>query len=157
MAIALAGIFGKLCFSVLPRVLSRRRVNEIGCFGGAAALGAIVFFHDRQVAGLPALVAILVVGSVFFDGVIANLAPYTVEIYPTRLAARGYGLGQAANSAAKLLAPLALAMLTGTGAYVTNTLSAASLGNCFAFLSASILLAGLASLFFPLDPLESHD
>jgi len=156
MAIALAGIFGKLCFAVLPRIVSRRRVNEIGCFGGAIALGAIVFFHSKEVAGLPALVVLLVLGSVFFDGVIANLAPYTVEIYPTRLAARGYGLGQAGNSAAKLLAPMALAMLTGTSGYVTNTPTAASLGSCFAFLSASILLAGLASLFFPLDPLGSH-
>ena len=151
MGIAIAGLAGKIIFSFLPRVLGRRRANELGCFFSAAILAAAALFHDRLIGGTPVLVVLLVLGAIFFDGVIANLAPYTVEIYPTRLAARGYALGQTANGAAKILAPAALATLAGAGSYVAASGSARSLAPSLLLMSGCVLISGLASVLMPID------
>jgi putative MFS transporter len=152
--IAVAGIVGKIAFSLLSRFIGRRRTNEIGCFGGSIALCAAGILHHEFVGGMPVLVMMLVLGAFFFDGVVANLAPYTVEIYPTRLAARGYSLGQAANGAAKLFAPLALAALAGVGLQVTASATAASLVPSFIFMGGCVLLSGVSSLLIPIDAPE---
>lgn len=151
MGIAIAGLAGKVVFSFLPRLIGRRRANEVGCFCSAAVLLAAALFHERFIGGTPVLVILLIVGAVFFDGVIANLAPYTVEIYPTRLAARGYALGQAANGAAKILAPAALAALAGAGSYVAAGGSAKSLAPSFLLMSTCVLIAGIASVLMSTD------
>jgi putative MFS transporter len=151
MGIAIAGLAGKIIFSFVPRLLGRRRTNELGCFFSAAVLVAAAVFHARVIGGTSALVMLLIVGAVFFDGVIANLAPYTVEIYPTRLAARGYALGQAANGAAKILAPAALATLAGAGNYVAASGSARSLTPSLLLMSACVLVSGIASVLMPTD------
>ena len=152
MGIAIAGLAGKVVFSFLPRLIGRRRANEVGCFCGAAVLGAAALFHERLIGGTPVLIILLIVGAIFFDGVIANLAPYTVEIYPTRLAARGYALGQAANGAAKILAPAALAAIAGAGSYVAASGSTRSLGPSFLLMSTCVLVAGIASVLMSTDP-----
>ena len=154
MMVSLGGILGKIGFSLLPRWIARRRLNEVGALGATVFLSAAAFLYRSTLGGISVLAELLIVGAIFFDGTVANLAPYTVEIYPTELAARGYGLGQAANGVGKLAAPLAMAIIAG-GAYVTPAASLAHITPTFLFLAACALMAGAVSILIPIDPLPA--
>jgi putative MFS transporter len=60
MGVAIAGLIGKVLFSLLPRFIGRRHANEVGCFCSATALAAAALFHDRLVGGMPVLVMLLI-------------------------------------------------------------------------------------------------
>jgi putative MFS transporter len=152
--VSLSGIVGKLGFSLLPMIIGRRHANSFGCLGVAAVLAAAAVFKDTSIMGLPALVVLLVAGAVFFDGIVSNVAPYTVEIYPTALAARGYGIGQAGNGVGKIAGPLVLAIIAGTSNFVSPKATVDAAGPAFLFLASCALVSFLASVLIPIDPLQ---
>ena len=51
--------------------------------------------------GYPAFVVLLIPAALFFDGGFSNIAPYSAEIFPVRLSARGVGLAQAEMASAR--------------------------------------------------------
>lgn len=154
--VATAGIVGKLIFSVLPIKTGRRWANTLGCLGAAALLLAIAAFHQERVAGIPMLVILLIACALFLDGVISNIAPYTVEIYPTGLAARGYGLGQAANGVGKIAGPLVLAIIAGTDNFVAPKATLEAMSPALVFLAGCVLASALASIAIPIDPIREQ-
>ena len=155
MLVSAVGILGKISFSILPRLIKRRRLNEIGAIGAAVSLFGAALLYRATFGGFSVFVELLIIGAFFFDGIVANLAPYTVEIYPTELAARGYGLGQAANGVGKIAGPVAMAVIAGA-AYVTPRASIASLTPTFLFLAACALSAAGMSILIPCDPIATH-
>jgi putative MFS transporter len=62
------------------------------------------------------------------------------------------GLAQAAAGVGKFLAPSALAMISGSGTFVTPQATADSVISCFFFLGAGSLLTGLAFTFLGVEP-----
>jgi putative MFS transporter len=85
-------------------------------------------------------------GAVFFDGVVANIAPYTVEIFPTGLASRGYGLGQAANGVGKIAGPLVLALIAGANNFVAPKATLEAATPAFLFLAGCAFVSALACI-----------
>jgi MFS transporter, putative metabolite:H+ symporter len=71
--VSLTGMIGRTIFSLLPQWIGRRRCGEITGYGIAASLSA---------AGL------------FSDGGFANIVPYSAEIFPVGLSARGADHGR---------------------------------------------------------------
>jgi MFS transporter, putative metabolite:H+ symporter len=63
-------------------------------YGIAASLGAAGLFFDQTLFGYPAFVVLLVPATLFFDGDFANIAPYSAEIFPVGLSARGADHGR---------------------------------------------------------------
>ena len=110
---ALTGIAGKTMFSFLPQWLGRQRCGQLAGLGIGVTLGLAGIFHDTFLGTIPLFVVLLVTGALFFDAGYSNLAPYTAEIFPVRLAARAVGLGQAANGVGKIVGPLSLALIAG--------------------------------------------
>ncbi len=144
--VALAGIAGRLLFSVLPAWWSRRRLCCLTGFGIALALAAAGIESQALVAGFPVFVICVALAAVFFDGGWCVIGPYSAEIFPTRLAARAIGIGQAANGVGKILGPLCLAMIAGTGNLVTPRATADAVLPAFLFLGGCGLLMGLLFL-----------
>ena len=151
ISVGLAGILGRVLFSLLPVRLGRRRCGEIMGYGIAITLGAAGIFHDQFIAGLPLFMILIVLGALFFDGGFANIAPYSAEIFPVRLAARGGGLAQAANGVGKIAGPLCLALIAGTGNFVSPKATAAAVTPAFLFLAGCGLAVGLAFTFLGLE------
>src|SRR5258708_17128338 len=81
-------------FSLLPEWVGGRGCGEIMGYGIAFSLGAAALFFDRTIFGYPAFVVLLIPAALFFDGGFSNIAPYSAEIFPVRLSARGVGLAQ---------------------------------------------------------------
>jgi putative MFS transporter len=153
VVVSLTGMVGRAIFSVLPQWIGRRRCGAIMGYGIAVSLGAAGVFFDRTLFGYPAFVVLLIPAALFFDGGFSNIAPYSAEIFPVRLSARGVGLAQAANGVGKIAGPLCLALIAGTSNLITPKATIDAVTPAFLFLAACGLAIGLA---FTLLGIETH-
>ncbi|MFZ5783476.1 MAG: MFS transporter [Pseudomonadota bacterium] len=153
VVVSLTGMVGRVAFSLLPQWLGRRRCGEIMGYGIALSLGAAALLYDQTVLGYPAFVVLLIPAALFFDGGFSNIAPYSAEIFPVRLSARGVGLAQASNGVGKIAGPLCLALIAGTSNLVSPKATMEAVMPAFLFLAACGLALGLA---FTLLGVETH-
>jgi putative MFS transporter len=151
--VSLTGLLGRIAFSVLPNWIGRRRCGAIMGYGIAVSLGAAALFFDRTLFGYPAFIVLLIPAALFFDGGFSNIAPYSAEIFPVQLAARGVGLAQASNGIGKIAGPLCLALIAGTTNLITPKATLDAVAPAFLFLAACGLAIGLA---FTLLGVETH-
>lgn len=151
--VAAGGVLGKIVVSIVAPMMGRRRCGQVWGFLAAAALVAAAWFNDTFVAGVPLLVVFLCCCTFGIDGSFSNLAPYTVEVFGVRLGARSSGLGQAANGIGKILGPLSLALIAGTGNIVSPHATADAVMPAFMFLAFAMMLVGLS---FTILGVETH-
>ena len=151
--VSLTGMLGRTAFSFLPQWIGRRRCGAIMGYGTAVSLGAAALFFDHTWFGYPAFVVLLIPAALFFDGGFSNIAPYSAEIFPVRLAGRGVGLAQAANGIGKIAGPLCLALIAGASNLITPKATIDAVTPAFLFLAACGLAIGLA---FTLLGVETH-
>lgn len=149
--VSLTGMLGRTAFSLLPQWLGRRRCGEIMGYGIALSLGVAALFFDRTLFGYPAFVVLLIPAALFFDGGFSNIAPYSAEIFPVRLSARGVGLAQAANGVGKIAGPLYLALIAGASNLITPKATIDAVTPAFLFLAACGLAIGLAFSFLGVE------
>jgi MFS transporter, putative metabolite:H+ symporter len=141
--VAISGCIGKVAFSFLPRWLGRKGTGQLSGFGIAITLALAGIFHDATWNGIPAFIIFVAAGALFFDGGYCILTPYTAEIFPVRLAARGAGLGQASNGIGKIIGPLCLALIAGANNVVTPKATSGAVFHAFLFLAACGLVKGI--------------
>ncbi len=153
IVVSLTGMLGRTAFSFLPHWIGRRRCGAIMGYGIAISLGAAALFFDRTLFGYPAFIVLLIPAALFFDGGFSNIAPYSAEIFPVQLAARGVGLAQAANGIGKIAGPLCLALIAGATNMITPKATIDAVTPAFLFLAACGLAIGLA---FTLLGVETH-
>lgn len=117
-------MIGKIVVTLLAPLIGRRPLGII--WGGAAALALSGYYNAAFVGGVPLMVVLLCAANFCVEGGFSNLAPYTVESYGVSLGARSSGLGQTANGFGKIIGPLSLALIAGTGHLVTPQQTAAA-------------------------------
>lgn len=153
VVVILFGIAGKILFSILPHHIGRRRSGQIHGFGLAIGIGLAGIFHGVFVGGFPLFVLLLMGTNVFMQGGFCNIAPYAIEVFGVRFGGRASGLSQASNGVGKILGPLSLAAIAGTGQLLTPRATDAAILPAFLFLSGCGLVIALAFSF--LGP-ETH-
>ena len=151
--VAGSAVIGKLLVSVMAPVIGRRSLGAVFGVLAAICLGAAGYYHNAVIAGFPLMVVLIAASAFFCEGGFSNLAPYTVEQYGVRLGARSAGLGQAANGVGKILGPLALALIAGSGNIVSPQATESAVLPAFIFLAAHMLLVALG---FALFGVETH-
>src|SRR5262249_40228762 len=124
--VSAAGVVGKIVVSLLAPVLGRRSLGVIWAFVGASALAFAGYYNAVLVGRFPLIVLLLCVANFCVEGGFSNLAPYTIERFGVTLGARASGLGQAANGIGKIVGPLSLALIAGSGNLVTPQQTAAA-------------------------------
>ena len=149
--VTLGGVTGKVIVTLLAPLTGRRWLGAVWGFGGVAALAAAGYYNNAMFGGLPAMVMLLCASTFFIEGGFANFAPYTVERYGVRLGARASGLGQAANGVGKILGPLSLALIAGTGNIVKAETTADAVLPAYLFLAFCMLLVGLSFVFLGVE------
>jgi len=149
--VTLGGVTGKIIVTLLAPLSGRRWLGAVWGFGGVFALAGAGYYSNAFIAGLPAMVVLLCASTFFIEGGFANFAPYTVERYGVRLGARASGLGQAANGVGKILGPLSLALIAGTGNIVKPETTADAVLPAYLFLAFSMLLVGLSFTFLAVE------
>ena len=148
-----AGVVGKIVVSFISPLMGRRLCGV--CSASALPSRSLPrpYFNSAFVGGVPLLVVLLCCSTFGIDGGFSNLAPYTVELFGVRMGARSSGLGQAANGVGKILGPLSLALIAGTGNIVSPHATAEAVLPAFLFLAFAMVLVGLS---FTVLGVETH-
>jgi MFS transporter, putative metabolite:H+ symporter len=151
--LAIVNFAGRVGFSFLPLWIGRRRSGQLMGYGSAVILFAAGIYNNAFIDGASVFVMLIVGGAFLYSGGFSNLTPYTAEAHPVRLSARALGLGQAANGVGKILGPLVLALIAGSGDIVSPKATAAAVLPAFIFLAGCTLISAIA---FTLFRVETH-
>ncbi|GAA3611856.1 MFS transporter [Nonomuraea rosea] len=146
-----------ILFTVLgavSRLLAARLADRIGRrrTGGYLALGACAATILAGFAGhgdlLPASLfwLPLLLGFVLADGSFSVCALYSTEIWPSKVRGSGSGYAGLAGSIGKILGPVGLAVIVGSGNIVTPKATTDAVVPAFLFLAACLLVCGLTYL-----------
>lgn len=148
---SLAGLFGRIPFLFLVQHYGRRPCGLVMGYAAALCLAGAALFHSAFLGSIPVFMLFLVIGNIFVESEITNIAPYTAEMFPVRLAGRGVGLSQLVNGIGKIIGPLCLAVIAGTTNFVTPQATEAAVLPAFLFLAACALATGLAFTFVRIE------
>jgi putative MFS transporter len=149
--VSLAGLLGRLVFTFVPARIGRVRTGMIIGYVGGVALMAAGLLHDQRLGALPVFFLCLLVAQFFYDGGFSNLNTYAAELFPVRLGARAMGLSAASGGAGKILGPLVLGLLAGSGNLVSPKATEAAVTPAFLFLGGACLMVGLAYTFLGVE------
>ena len=149
--ISIAGLGGRLLFTLVPQLIGRWRSALICCWAGAAILALAASFPLAFVGGLPLLFLCLLAGALFWDGGFTNLLPYGSELYPVRLSARGAALAHASSGMAKLGAPVVLGLVAGSREALSPAAARGAITPGFLVLAGCAAIGGVALLCWRLE------
>jgi MFS transporter, putative metabolite:H+ symporter len=150
--VTLGSLAGRLFFSFVPQRVGRRTCGMLMGFGGAPLLAVAAFSGHSEVAGASLFLIALSLAAFFVDGGFANLAPYTPEVFPTRLRTHGMGLAWAVSGIGRIIGPGVIALIAGAGDLIDPDATLDALPPAFLFLAAFSLIVGLAFVIVDLEP-----
>jgi putative MFS transporter len=150
--VILGSFAGRLFFSFFPQRSGRRVCGLIMGFGAPPLLALAAFSGESELAGASLFLIALAASAFFVDGGFANLAPYTSEIYPTSMRTHGMGLAWTMSGIGRVLGPLGVGLIAGTGDLVDPEATLDALKPSFLYLAGFSLLVGLGFLLVKLEP-----
>jgi putative MFS transporter len=150
--VTVGSLAGRLFFSFAPQRVGRRACGMLMGFGGAPLLAVAAFSERTEIAGASLFLIALSAAAFFVDGGFANLAPYTPEVFPTRLRTHGMGMAWAVSGVGRIIGPGVVALIAGTGDLIDPSATLDALAPSFLFLAAFSLLAGLAFVLVDIEP-----
>ena len=151
VAVSISGLLGRAFFTFLPARIGRVKSGLIVGYVGAAALVCAGLFHDQWLGTLPLFFLFLLIAQFFYDGGFSNVTTYAAELFPVRLGARAMGLSAASGGAGKIIGPLVLGLLAGTGNLVSPKATEAAVTPAFLFLGGACLVVALAYTFLGVE------
>jgi putative MFS transporter len=146
--ITAAGILGRVAFSLMSEVIGRRAGGMLCGFGGAVCVAAAGVMHNVMLGSVSLFWLFIVIGDFFYDGGFAIIGPYMAEVWPTRLRTTGMGSAYGFGGLGKIIGPLCLALIVGSSNVVKPEVTVAAIPASFLFLSAWLVLCGLAFALF---------
>jgi len=150
--VTLGSFGGRLFFSFIPQRTGRRVCGVVMGLGAAPLLALAAFAGETEVAGASLFLVALIAASFFVDGGFANLAPFTSEVYPTHLRTQGMGVAWAMSGAGRIVGPLGVALIAGTGDLIEPEATLDAMTPAFLYLAAFSLLVGIGFLMSSLEP-----
>jgi putative MFS transporter len=144
--VSLAGILGRAIWTITPHFIGRWRSALICLFGTVVAITSAAFLHPYFLFGVPVFLLCLMLGSIFYDGGASNTSPYGTELFPVRLAGLGGGIVQMVSGFGKLLGPIILALIAGSGNLLSPQATEAAVTPGFLTLAAFAVIGFLATL-----------
>ena len=149
--VGIAGFIGRFVFSALPVRIGRHRSGQVMAVGAAVFIFLAGYCHADSYGPIPAFVAWLTLAAVFVNGGFSNSLPYAPETYPVHLGGCASALAQATNGIGKMLGPLCLGLIAGSGNVVDPAASEAAVIPAFAFLAACCVVAGITYTLLPIE------
>ncbi len=151
VVMSLCALALRVPFLFLAQWYGRRFCGILVGYVVGFCLMAAAFGHASFIGTIPLFLVFLIMAYAFLDAGFGNITPYTAEMFPVRLAARGVGLSQAANGVGKILGPLCLAFIAGSSNVITPQATEAAVVPAFLFLGACALMTGLAFTFVRIE------
>jgi MFS transporter, putative metabolite:H+ symporter len=146
--VTLAGIVGRIAFSILSQTIGRRPSGIILGVGGTAAVLAAGLLHDRFMGGVSLFWLFIVLGDFFYDGGFAVIGPYMAEVWPTRLRTTGMGSAYGFGGIGKIIGPLGLALIIGASDVIKPQATIDAIVPSFIYFACWLAVCAAAFLFF---------
>ncbi len=146
--VSLAGIAGRISFSVLSELIGRRPAGLLMGFGGTFCIAAAGLGHNLMIGGVSVFWLMIVCGDFFYDGGFAVIGPYMAEVWPTRLRTTGMGSAYGFGGIGKIIGPLGLALMIGASDVIKPQATIDAIVPGFLYFAAWMALCGCAFLFF---------
>jgi putative MFS transporter len=146
--VSLAGIAGRISFSLLSELIGRRPSGLILGFGGMACIIAAGLGHNVMIGSVSLFWLMIVCADFFYDGGFAVIGPYMAEVWPTRLRTTGMGSAYGFGGLGKIIGPLGLALMIGASDVIKPQATVDAIVPGFLYFAAWMALCGCAFLFF---------
>jgi putative MFS transporter len=150
--VSIGGIVGRIGFSGLAQLIGRRGTGTIAALCAAILLIVAALVHSFYIGAASAFFIGMVIVYVFADGQWGNLVPFTSEVWPVRMRTHGTGLANAMGGIGKIIGPVVLALIAGTGNLVTPEATTSALMPTFILLAVLMLAVAAAFAFIAPEP-----
>ena len=146
--VSLAGIAGRVAFSLLSELIGRRPAGMVLGFGGMICIIMAGIGHNVMIGSVSLFWLMIVCADFFYDGGFAVIGPYMAEVWPTRLRTTGMGSAYGFGGLGKIIGPLGLALMIGASDVIKPQATVAAIVPGFLYFAAWMALCGCAFLFF---------
>jgi putative MFS transporter len=153
VAVGFGGLTGRILASLIAGRLGRRLTGAMFAGCSALALIATSIFYDSSSGGFAVFLPMFVVAYALSDGGWANAGPMPSELFPTSLRSQAGALSQFINALGKMVGPMILGVVAGTGDLVTPKATLDALQPAFLTLA---VFSGVVSCTFLLAGIETH-
>src|SRR4051794_21420429 len=146
------GFVGRLSFSFFSELMGRR--NAGGLLGFGAGLMTIVagYNYDTMIMGVSAFLLLLAVTFFFADGGFAIVGPYAAEVWPSHLRTSGMGSAYGFGGIGKIIGPVGLALIVGSGNYLKPDVPLPQIPQAFVYLGCWFLMRAGCIIFWGSRP-----
>lgn len=149
--LSVSGFIGRVSFSFFSEWLGRRNAGGLLGFGAGTLVIVAGYNYNVMVTGISAFWLILAVAFFFADGGFAIVGPYAAEVWPSHLRTSGMGSAYGFGGIGKILGPVGLALIVGSGNYLKPDVPLTEIPLAFLYLGCWFLMAGAVYYFFGLE------
>jgi len=149
--LTVVGFFGRLAFSYFSERIGRRNSGGLLGFGAGLLIILAGYNYDGVLFGVSAFWLILAAAMFFADGGFAIVGPYAAEVWPSHLRTSGMGSAYGFGGIGKIIGPLGLALIVGSGNYLKPDVPLPQIPTAFLYLGCWFLMAGVVYYFFGLE------
>src|ERR1700759_3012344 len=149
--LTVCGFIGRVSFSYFSELMGRRKAG--GLLGLGAGVMTIVagYNYDAMLFGMSAFWLLLCVTFFFADGGFAIVGPYAAEVWPSHLRTSGMGSAYGFGGIGKIIGPVGLALIVGSGNYLKPDVPLPQIPLAFVYLGCWLLMAGAGHYFLGIE------
>ena len=151
IGVTIAGLVGRIVFSLLSERIGRRKSGGLLGFGAALFIALAGLYHGDTMFGVSAFWLLLIAAFFFADGGFAVVGPYAAEVWPSHLRTSGMGSAYGFGGIGKVIGPLGLALVVGSANVVKPEATLDAIQPAFFYLASWYVLAGAVYLFLGIE------
>jgi putative MFS transporter len=141
------GFVGRISFSFFSELMGRRNAGGLLGFGAGVLTIVSGYNYDATIMGVSAFWLLLAVTFFFADGGFAIVGPYAAEVWPSHLRTSGMGSAYGFGGIGKIIGPIGLALIVGSGNYLKPDVPLPEIPLAFVYLGCWFLMAGAVYYF----------
>lgn len=149
--LTVTGFIGRLTFSWLSDTIGRRQAGGLLGFGAGILTIVAGYNYDAMWFGVSAFWLILAATMFFADGGFAIVGPYAAEVWPSHLRTTGMGSAYGFGGIGKIIGPVGLALIVGSGNYLKPDVPLPQIPTAFLYLGCWFLMAGMVYYFIGIE------
>jgi putative MFS transporter len=151
LLLTIFGFVGRVCFAFFSELIGRRNAGGLLGFGAGILIIVAGYNYNSMVLGVSAFWLILAVAYFFADGGFAIVGPYAAEVWPSHLRTSGMGSAYGFGGIGKIIGPVGLALIVGSGNYLKPDVPLPQIPLAFLYLGCWFLMTGAVYYFFGLE------
>jgi MFS transporter, putative metabolite:H+ symporter len=149
--LSVCGFVGRISFSFFSELIGRRAAGGLLGFGAGILTMLAGYNYDATLFGVSAFWLILAVTFFFADGGFAIVGPYAAEVWPSHLRTSGMGSSYGFGCIGKIIGPVGLALIVGSGNYLKPDVPLPQIPLAFVYLGCWFLMAGAVYYFLGME------